>query len=218
MPPEWLDTTSAPPGGKVVQAAHLGAVVALDQRPDQAHHALGEARIPLGDLRRLDIVDIVGLTGPPRKIKTCSSFDGTQLGALPVAIRRRYRAFTITGVSEEASSTEAEVLVEQRDRILIITINRPKAKNAVNAAVSQGLADAMDRLDDDAGLSVGGADRCGRLVLRRDGPQGLRPRRERDRRGPRHGLHRASARQAADRRRRGLRAGRRDANSRWPPT
>jgi enoyl-CoA hydratase len=60
----------------------------------------------------------------------------------------------VTG-SNEAGNTEPEVLVEQRDRILIITINRPKAKNAVNAAVSRGLADAMDRLDGDAGLSVG---------------------------------------------------------------
>ena len=51
--------------------------------------------------------------------------------------------------------SEEPVVVEQRDRILVITINRPEAKNAVNAAVSQGLADAMDRLDDDAGLSVG---------------------------------------------------------------
>lgn len=58
-------------------------------------------------------------------------------------------------MSEESGTTEPEVLVEQRDRILIITINRPKAKNAVNAAVSRGLADAMDRLDSDAGLSVG---------------------------------------------------------------
>ena len=57
-------------------------------------------------------------------------------------------------MSDEAS-TEPEVRVEQRDRILIITINRPKAKNAVNAAVSRGLADAMDRLDGDTGLSVG---------------------------------------------------------------
>lgn len=52
-------------------------------------------------------------------------------------------------------SEDAEVLVEQRDRILLITINRPQAKNAVNAAVSRGLADAMDRLDGDDGLSVG---------------------------------------------------------------
>ncbi|AGB20623.1 enoyl-CoA hydratase/carnithine racemase [Mycobacterium sp. JS623] len=61
-------------------------------------------------------------------------------------------ADTITGVTD---NTENVVRVEQRDRILVITINRPEAKNAVNAAVSRGLADAMDRLDGDAGLSVG---------------------------------------------------------------
>src|SRR5256714_30212 len=61
-------------------------------------------------------------------------------------------ADTITGVTD---NSENVVLVEQRDRILVITINRPEAKNAVNAAVSRGLADAMDRLDGDAGLSVG---------------------------------------------------------------
>jgi enoyl-CoA hydratase len=50
---------------------------------------------------------------------------------------------------------ESEVLVEQRDRTLVITINRPQARNAVNAAVSRGLAEAMDCLDDEPGLSVG---------------------------------------------------------------
>jgi enoyl-CoA hydratase len=47
------------------------------------------------------------------------------------------------------------VLVERRDRILIVTINRPEARNAVNKAVSQGVADAVDQLDSDDGLSVG---------------------------------------------------------------
>lgn len=56
-------------------------------------------------------------------------------------------------VSEEANTSEA-VLTEQRGRILIITINRPEAKNAVNAAVSNGLAAAVDRLDEDPALSV----------------------------------------------------------------
>jgi enoyl-CoA hydratase len=64
----------------------------------------------------------------------------------------RRPADSITGVTD---NNENVVLVEQRDRILVITINRPEAKNAVNAAVSRGLADAMDRLDSDAGLSVG---------------------------------------------------------------
>ncbi|MEZ0351502.1 crotonase/enoyl-CoA hydratase family protein [Mycobacterium sp. pR1184] len=52
-------------------------------------------------------------------------------------------------------ANEPEVLTEQRGRILIITINRPKAKNAVNSAVANGLAAAVDRLDAEPGLSVG---------------------------------------------------------------
>ena len=53
------------------------------------------------------------------------------------------------------ADAESALLVEQRDRILIMTINRPHAKNAVDTAVSQGLADATDQLDADPGLSVG---------------------------------------------------------------
>jgi enoyl-CoA hydratase len=47
------------------------------------------------------------------------------------------------------------VLTERRERILLITINRPDQRNAVNAAVAQGIAAALDELDDDAELSVG---------------------------------------------------------------
>lgn len=46
------------------------------------------------------------------------------------------------------------ILRERQGRILVITINRPEARNAVNLAVSQGLADAVDELDNDPGLSV----------------------------------------------------------------
>jgi enoyl-CoA hydratase len=47
------------------------------------------------------------------------------------------------------------VLTERRERVLLITINRPDQRNAVNAAVAQGIAAALDELDGDAGLSVG---------------------------------------------------------------
>jgi enoyl-CoA hydratase len=47
-----------------------------------------------------------------------------------------------------------EILTERRGRVLVITINRPEARNAVNLAVSQGLADAVDELDESADLSV----------------------------------------------------------------
>jgi enoyl-CoA hydratase len=52
-------------------------------------------------------------------------------------------------------SDKPEILVAQRGRVLVVTINRPHARNAVNGAVSKGLAAAMDRLDDDPQLSVG---------------------------------------------------------------
>jgi enoyl-CoA hydratase len=47
-----------------------------------------------------------------------------------------------------------EILTERQGRTLVITINRPEARNAFNTAVSQGLADAMDELDATAELSV----------------------------------------------------------------
>jgi enoyl-CoA hydratase len=49
----------------------------------------------------------------------------------------------------------AAVLTERRDRVLLITINRPDQRNAVNAAVSEGIAAAVEELDSDRALSVG---------------------------------------------------------------
>ncbi|MDN5925628.1 MAG: crotonase/enoyl-CoA hydratase family protein [Hyphomicrobiales bacterium] len=48
-----------------------------------------------------------------------------------------------------------EVLVERADGIIIITINRPEARNAVNRAVSYGVCAAVDELDADDNLRVG---------------------------------------------------------------
>jgi enoyl-CoA hydratase len=47
------------------------------------------------------------------------------------------------------------VLTERRERVLLITINRPDARNAVNAAVATGIAAAMDELDTDGELTLG---------------------------------------------------------------
>lgn len=49
----------------------------------------------------------------------------------------------------------SDALVEARDGILIITINRPEAKNAMNKAASELIAEALDRLDADNDLRVG---------------------------------------------------------------
>jgi enoyl-CoA hydratase len=52
-------------------------------------------------------------------------------------------------------SDQPAVLTERRERILLITINRPDQRNAVNAAVAKGIAGALDELDADQALSVG---------------------------------------------------------------
>jgi enoyl-CoA hydratase len=52
-------------------------------------------------------------------------------------------------------SDEQAVLTERSDRVLLITINRPDQRNAVNAAVAEGISAALDALDEDADLSVG---------------------------------------------------------------
>jgi enoyl-CoA hydratase len=50
---------------------------------------------------------------------------------------------------------EPAVLNERRDRVLLITLNRPEARNAVNLALAEGVAAALDTLDDDGDLSAG---------------------------------------------------------------
>jgi enoyl-CoA hydratase/carnithine racemase len=44
---------------------------------------------------------------------------------------------------------------EVRDRVAVITINRPEARNAVNGAVASGLQEAVERLEADDALWVG---------------------------------------------------------------
>jgi enoyl-CoA hydratase len=53
------------------------------------------------------------------------------------------------------SEDQPAVLTERRDGVLVITINRPEVRNAVNAAVAEGIANALDELDADDGLAVG---------------------------------------------------------------
>jgi enoyl-CoA hydratase/carnithine racemase len=52
-----------------------------------------------------------------------------------------------------------EILTERRARVLVITINRPDSRNAVNLAVSQGLAEAVDELDESEDAPTRGSPR-----------------------------------------------------------
>jgi enoyl-CoA hydratase len=45
--------------------------------------------------------------------------------------------------------------IGQHENVLLITINRPEVRNAVNGAVAEGIAGALDELDAEDSLSVG---------------------------------------------------------------
>lgn len=53
------------------------------------------------------------------------------------------------------TATDPEVLTERVGAVLVITINRPTARNAINTAAAEGIAAALDLLDSDDGLSIG---------------------------------------------------------------
>ena len=49
----------------------------------------------------------------------------------------------------------SDVLTETRDGVLVVRINRPDARNAVNGGVAEGIAAALDALDADDDLRIG---------------------------------------------------------------
>ena len=102
------------------------------------------------------------------------------------------------------------VLTEAEDGVLLITLNRPDQRNAVNAAIANGIGAALDRLDADAELRVGVLTGAGKgfsagmdlkAFVAGESTVVERPRLRR--------LLQRPAAQAADRGRRGLRGGRR---------
>jgi enoyl-CoA hydratase len=57
--------------------------------------------------------------------------------------------------ADETAVISEPVVAERRGNVLLITLNRPEVRNAVNAALAAGVAGALDELDSDESLSVG---------------------------------------------------------------
>jgi len=53
------------------------------------------------------------------------------------------------------SETEDVLLTERQGGVLIMTMNRPKAKNALNGALARAIADAADQMEEDNSITVG---------------------------------------------------------------
>lgn len=48
----------------------------------------------------------------------------------------------------------SDILVDVNDGVMVITINRPQARNSINGAVGKGMSEALKRLDSDADIRV----------------------------------------------------------------
>jgi enoyl-CoA hydratase len=57
--------------------------------------------------------------------------------------------------AEQNATSSEPVLTERRGSVLLITLNRPEVRNAVNAALAAGVAGSLEELDGDDGLAVG---------------------------------------------------------------
>ena len=107
-----------------------------------------------------------------------------------------------------------DVRTETHGPVLVVTIDRPQARNAVDRPTADLLAAAFRAFDADDCAGRGRAHRRRRHLLRRRRPQGHRrgagqPGRRRHGRRRTDGPDPHAARQAGDRRGRGLRGGRR---------
>lgn len=54
----------------------------------------------------------------------------------------------------DATSGTPELLVEEHGRVLVLTMNRPSARNAMSMGMAHGIAGALDTLDERPDLSV----------------------------------------------------------------
>jgi enoyl-CoA hydratase len=84
------------------------------------------------------------------------------------------------GGGDVVSETNAGLLVEVRDRIMVMTLNRPEVRNAIDRPLAEAIAAALDALEGDPGISVGvitGAGRgfCSGMDLKAFAASGDRP-------------------------------------------
>ena len=63
--------------------------------------------------------------------------------------------FDFENLGENVMSEEQAVIVERQGRVMVITLNRPDAMNAINGALSNGLWTAIQELDADDSLVAG---------------------------------------------------------------
>ncbi|MES0003330.1 crotonase/enoyl-CoA hydratase family protein [Mesorhizobium sp. M0051] len=78
------------------------------------------------------------------------------------------------------SKSAERVVTEQRGNVLVITINRPEVRNAIDAKTAEAMQEAMDLLEDEEELLVGvltgaGGNFCSGMDLKAAATEGTQP-------------------------------------------
>src|SRR3546814_3876192 len=78
----------------------------------------------------------------------------TQLFLLPFTVDVNVNLPRYSPERERFAMTDTTILTERRGHVLIVTINRPDARNAVNAAVHIGIGTALEEAENDPEIRV----------------------------------------------------------------
>ena len=146
-PSTWCAMTALGPGSRSRSSGSevLTPSSSLDPLSRADPHRLGLRILPRSARRPGDQAPSPGPRRPragstgSRSTSRCSAASASPSYGCSRRERCRPRARVTRG--------RAVVLRERRDRVLVITINRPDQRNAVNAAVASGIAQALDELD-----------------------------------------------------------------------
>ena len=158
-------------GRRRAPGLHVGAIALAD--PDREVEALdqppGAARVvgvAVGQRVGADGVAVQRLDQALGRALGAGVDDDVaeQVGVDPVARRERDVEDVLGDAADRHRSADdlyrppmpdEPVLTERRDGVLLITLNRPQARNAVNLALAEGVAAALDELDADGDVAVG---------------------------------------------------------------
>ena len=156
-----------------------------DGHAERLVHVLGPAGVVVVHVRQRVHADVVvadGLDhGPPREDVAGVDEDvAHEVGVHPVARDQRDLPDVVGDLVHGPDTSlprmsENPVLTERRDNVLLITLNRPDQRNAVNGAVADGVAAALDELDARRRPDDRRPHRRRQGLLLRDGPRAPSP-------------------------------------------
>lgn len=141
-----LANTIAAPAQELTQLVYDHRTFTLTRRAIAHRHLLGH------NLTLLDLLQTlaVSFTLAVNKVNVVRSGTVQRAKVRVVTFRERHMTSSnLTPATNDVAIDETPVRTERRGHTMIVTLNRPEARNAVNLAVAVNLGDALEEADRD---------------------------------------------------------------------